>query len=255
MTKTPGDRHPVDDFRDGEPWRVLRIMGEFIEGFDEMSKIGPAISIFGSARFGPEHPYYEPAREVARRLVRRGFAVITGGGPGIMEAGNRGAMDAKGVSVGLNIELPHEQKPNSHQTKTLNFRYFFARKVMFVKYSLGYVVMPGGFGTIDELFEALTLIQTDKAYPFPVVLYGTAYWKGLLDWIRGVLVREKAISPEDVDLYELVDSPAKAVEAVERQLRRKVEMMRKSGKPLRYPQLLRMFSEKRGGRRGKRRKR
>ncbi len=245
MAKPKVQRRPVDDFRDGDPWRVLRIMGEFIEGFDEMSRVGPAVSIFGGARFGPGSAYYEPAREIARRFVKRGFAVITGGGPGIMEAGNRGALDAKGLSVGLNIELPQEQKPNAYQSLGINFRYFFARKVMFVKYSLGYVVMPGGFGTIDEMFEALTLIQTRKAYPFPVILYSRKYWQGLLDWMREVLVPEKAIAPGDLDLLKISDEPEEVVSLLEGHLIWKVGQIRKSGVEPMYPELLRKYARRR----------
>ncbi|MFT5142527.1 MAG: hypothetical protein ACI80V_001699 [Rhodothermales bacterium] len=199
-------------------WRVFRIMGEFVDGFEKLSEIGPCVSIFGSARTKPDHPEYEMASQVARELVGRGFGVITGGGPGIMEAGNKGAHEAGGVSVGLNIEIPHEQNSNPFidADKNINFDFFFVRKVMFVKYAMGFIVMPGGFGTLDELFEALTLIQTQKATQFPVVLVGTKYWGGLLDWIRNTMVVEGKVSPGDPDLFHLTDSPTEAVDIVER---------------------------------------
>ena len=170
-----------------DPWRVLRIMGEFVDGFDVLARVGLAVTVFGSARVKPDSPYYAAAREVGAGIARRGFAVITGGGPGIMEAANRGANEAGGLSIGCNIELPHEQSPNPYANLSIDFRYFFVRKTMFVKYSEAFVVFPGGFGTMDELFEALTLIQTAKVKRFPVVLYGSQYWGGLLDWIRETL--------------------------------------------------------------------
>lgn len=243
MPKTP--RRPVDDFRDDDPARLKRILGEFRTGFEVMRGVGPAVSIFGGARFGEGQRFYAPAREVARRLVRRGFAVITGGGPGLMEAGNRGALEEGGRSVGLNIQLPREQKPNGHQSVSLSFRYFFARKVMFVKYSLGYVVLPGGFGTIDEMFEALTLIQTRKAYPFPVILFGTRYWRGLVKWMRDVLVPSGAIRATDLGLFQLSDDPGEVVRLIEKHLAWKVGRIRASGVPPQYPQLLRMFDVRR----------
>jgi uncharacterized protein (TIGR00730 family) len=231
----------VDDFRSGEPWRVLRIIGEFVHSIEEMSEIGPAITIFGGARITPADPVYEQTRQVAAKLAKRGFAVITGGGPGVMEAGNLGAQEAGGVSVGLNIELQHEQKPNPFQDVSLSFRYFFVRKVMFVKYSVGYVVMPGGFGTLDELFEALTLIQTDKAYPFPVVLMGRSYWGGLVDWMRRSLLGAKAIAPEDLELFDVVDTPDEAIAALERHLHRKADLIRRSGVVGTNAKLLHLF--------------
>ncbi len=205
-------RPPVDDFRHGEPWRVLRIMGEFVEAIEDMEEIGPAVSIFGGSRISPKSDAYGHARELARRLASEGFAIITGGGPGVMEAGNMGAKEGGGESVGLNIELPHEQSPNEYQTLSLSFRYFFLRKLMFVKYSAGYVVMPGGFGTLDELFTSLTLIQTKKAYPFPVILFGRSYWAGLVDWIRETLVPAGTVGAADPELITVVDSVDDAVD-------------------------------------------
>ncbi len=194
-----------------ETWRVFRIMAEFVEGFDELSKMGPAVSIFGSARTEPEDRYYKLAEKTAREVVKAGFAVITGGGGGIMEAANKGAYESGGTSVGLNIELPHEQKPNPYQNISLEFKYFFARKMMFTKYARGFIIMPGGFGTLDEYFESLTLMQTVKMAKFPVVMMGSDYWRGLLDWIKDVMLREGTISEEDIDLYKLTDDPEEAV--------------------------------------------
>ncbi|NMA78654.1 MAG: TIGR00730 family Rossman fold protein [Actinomycetales bacterium] len=197
-----------------DPWRVLRIQSEFVEGFGALAELGPAISIFGSARLGQEDPYYRSTVEIAKGIVELGYAVITGGGPGIMEAGNRGAKEAGGVSVGLGIELPYEQGMNEHVDLGVDFRYFFARKTMFVKYSSGYVVMPGGFGTFDELFEALCLMQTHKIDMFPVVLVGRDYWQGLLDWLRTAVVDGGMINPLDVDLMRVVDTPEEALEVL-----------------------------------------
>ena len=201
-----------------DPWMVFKIMGEFVEGFDTMRQIGPGISIFGSARTSPEDPYYRMAREVAAALARRGYTIITGGGPGLMEAANRGAQEAGGQSVGLNITLPIEQKPNPYQDVELTFRYFFARKVCFAKYALGYVVLPGGFGTMDEFFEALTLIQTRKMRDFPIVLMGKDYWSGLVRWIKRTMVEEGTISPQDPELFYLTDDPQEAAEVIQRAL-------------------------------------
>ena len=194
-----------------DPWRVLRIQSEFVEGFGALAELGPAISIFGSARIGEDDPYYRCAVEVAKGIVEMGYAVITGGGPGIMEAGNRGAQEAGGISVGLGIELPHEQGMNRYVDLGVDFRYFFARKTMFVKYSSGFVVMPGGFGTFDELFEALCLMQTHKIDLFPVVLVGRAYWQGLLDWLRTAVVDGGMINALDIDLLRVVDTPEEAL--------------------------------------------
>ncbi len=189
-----------------DPWRVLRIMGEFVDGFDVLARVGMAVTVFGSARVKEGSPYYEAAREVGRGLAERGYAVITGGGPGLMEAANRGALEAGGLSIGCNIELPHEQSPNPYSNLSIDFRYFFVRKTMFVKYSEAFVVFPGGFGTLDEVFEALTLIQTAKVERFPVVLYGSEYWSGLLDWVRGRLLEEGMVSQSDLDLIQVVDT-------------------------------------------------
>ena len=189
-----------------DPWRVLRIMGEFVDGFDVLARVGMAVTLFGSARIKEGSPYYDAAREVGRGLAERGYAVITGGGPGLMEAANRGANEAGGLSIGCNIELPHEQSPNPYANLSIDFRYFFVRKTMFVKYSEAFVVFPGGFGTLDELFEALTLIQTSKVERFPVVLYGSEYWSGLLDWTRDRLLVDGMVSEADLDLIQVVDS-------------------------------------------------
>ena len=200
-----------DEFTHTDTWRVFRIMGEFVEGFDELASLTHGISIFGSARTPPSDPYYTAAQETAAILAREGFAVITGGGPGIMEAANRGAFEAGGLSVGCNIELPFEQSANPYLTRSLTFRYFFVRKMMFVKYSLGFIIFPGGFGTLDELFEALTLIQTRKIRNFPVVLFGSTYWKGLLDWIRETVLIQGKISEQDLNLLHITDSPQEVV--------------------------------------------
>jgi len=202
------------DFTHTDPWRVFRIMGEFVEGFDTLAHTGRAVAVFGSARVPPGHPQYEAAAETARLLVKAGFGIITGGGPGIMEAANKGAKEAGGVSIGCNIELPFEQGTNPYVEVAINFRYFFVRKTMFVKYSEAFVIFPGGFGTMDELFEALTLIQTGKIRDFPVVLVGTEYWRGMLGWIRETMLSEGKISPDDVDLLFVTDSPEEAVRAV-----------------------------------------
>lgn len=188
-----------------ETWRVFRIMAEFVEGFDELSKVGPAVSIFGSSRTTPDDPYYKLAEQTAATLVAEGLAVITGGGPGIMEAANKGAIEAGGRSVGLNIEIPSEQIANPYQNLSLSFRYFFARKLMFTKYAHAFVIFPGGFGTMDEFFESLTLIQTMKMTRFPVILMGSEYWSGLLDWIKNVMFKASNISKEDLGLYTLTD--------------------------------------------------
>lgn len=194
-------------FTDSDPWRVLRIQGEFVEGFDTLAELGPAVSIFGSARTPEDDPMYQAAVKTARLLAEAGLVVITGGGPGIMEAGNRGAQEAGGESVGLNIELPFEQGTNPYVGIPINFRYFFVRKTMFVKYAQAYVIFPGGFGTLDELFEALTLIQTGKISNFPVILFGSDYWKGLLDWLRQTMLPGGKISAPDLDLIRVIDSP------------------------------------------------
>jgi uncharacterized protein (TIGR00730 family) len=201
-----------DEFTHTDTWRVFRIMGEFVEGFDELASLTRGISIFGSARSNPEDPDYIAAQETAALLAVAGFAVITGGGPGIMEAANRGAFEAGGLSIGCNIELPFEQSSNKYQTRSLKFKYFFVRKMMFVKYSLGFIIFPGGFGTFDELFEALTLIQTKKIRNFPVVLYGSSYWSGLLDWFRQAVLAEGKISEIDMGIFHVVDTPQEVLE-------------------------------------------
>ena len=203
-----------DEFKHTDPWRVFRIMGEFVEGFDELATLSRGIAIFGSARTPPDDLYYKAAQETGALLAAQGFAVITGGGPGIMEAANRGAFDAGGLSIGCNIELPFEQKANQYQTLSLTFKYFFVRKMMFVKYSLAFVIFPGGFGTFDELFEALTLIQTKKIRNFPIVLYGSEYWRGMLEWLREVVLTGGKISETDMNMFHVTDSPAEVVEIV-----------------------------------------
>jgi uncharacterized protein (TIGR00730 family) len=201
----------LDEFGGEETWRVFRIMSEFVEGFETLKNLGPAITIFGSARTAKDDWSYKATLKVATMLAQRGFAIISGGGPGIMEAANRGARMGKGVSVGLNIRLPEEQKPNRYQDVSLTFRHFFARKVMFVKYASGYVIMPGGFGTLDEFFESLTLIQTGKIRRFPVVLIGQKYWEGLIRWMEHTLVEEGTISADDLNMFYLTDRPEDAV--------------------------------------------
>ncbi len=208
-----------NETKSNDSWAVFKIMAEFVEGYDKLQQIGPCVSIFGSARTKPGTPYYKTARLIARKLTEKGYGVITGGGPGIMEAGNRGAADGGGTSVGLNIELPFEQKGNPwiDHDKSINFDYFFVRKVMFVKYSQGFIVMPGGFGTLDELFESLTLIQTNKIGRFPIILVGTDFWGGLIDWIKGTLLDQEAnISPQDLDLWKVVDTAEEAVDEIDR---------------------------------------
>jgi uncharacterized protein (TIGR00730 family) len=234
----PGDRRTEDQklLRSREPlagfqedsWRTLRIMGEFVEGFDALAEVGPAISIFGSARVGRRNRYYGAARRLAAALVKEGFAIITGGGPGIMEAANRGAQEAGGLSIGANIELPFEQGLNEYVDLGMEFRYFFVRKVMFVKYAEGFVIFPGGFGTLDELFEALTLIQTGKVDNFPVVLYGKEYWDGMMQWIREKPLYEEKISPEDLDLLIITSDIDEACEAIVRHHRSREQARREA---------------------------
>jgi uncharacterized protein (TIGR00730 family) len=206
------------EIKSSDSWVIFKVMSEFVEGFEKLAKIGPCVTIFGSARTKPSHIYYQKAQAIASGLVREGYGIITGGGPGIMEAANKGAKLAGGKSVGLNIFLPHEQVGNIYidTDKIINFDYFFVRKVMFVKYSQGFVVMPGGFGTLDELFEALTLIQTKKIGRFPIVLVGKKFWKGLVGWIQKTLLEaERNISPEDMFLFTVVDKPEDAVKAID----------------------------------------
>ncbi len=200
-----------DDFTKEEPWRVFRIMGEFVEGFEELSKVGPAVSIFGSSRMKRNRQYYKLAERIASSLVKEGYTVITGAGSGIMEAANKGAKSAGGESIGLNIEVPEVQKPNRYITTLMTFRYFFVRKVMFAKYSKAFVVLPGGFGTIDELFEALTLIQTKRIPFFPIIIVGREYWKGLIDWIKKSMLANMCISPVDLKIFHIVDKPEEVI--------------------------------------------
>lgn len=203
-----------NEIKTNDSWAIFKIMAEFVDGYERLSKIGPCVSIFGSARTKPDHPYYILAEEIGFKLTQNGFGIITGGGPGIMEAGNKGARRGKGLSVGLNIDLPFEQHDNPwvDQGKNLDFDYFFVRKVMFVKYSQGFVVMPGGFGTMDELFEAITLIQTKKIGRFPIVLVGKKFWEGIMDWIKSTLLEEGNISEDDLNLFRLVDTADETVD-------------------------------------------
>ncbi len=204
----------VDELTLKDTWRLFHIIAEFVEGFEVMPSVYPAVSIFGSARITQDHPVYKDTVKLARLLVENGFNVISGGGPGVMEAANKGAALAGGKSVGLHIELPKEQKPNDYANVRLKFKYFFVRKVMFVKYAVAYVIMPGGYGTMDELFEALNLILTNKIRPFPVVLVGSSFWKGLVDWMKSTMVKHKTLAPSDLDLFKVVDRPEEAVEII-----------------------------------------
>lgn len=210
LLKKPGNKDA--EFIHTDPWRVLRIQGEFVEGFNTLAGTGSCISIFGSARTASDNFYYKAAEKTAALLVKNGMGIITGGGPGIMEAANKGAFEAGGTSIGCNIELPFEQEANKYQNISLEFHYFFVRKMMFVKYSVGYVIFPGGYGTLDELFEALTLSQTNKIRHFPIALFGSEYWEGIADWLNDcLLVKHCTISPEDKDLYRIFDDPEEAV--------------------------------------------
>ncbi|MEQ1733154.1 MAG: TIGR00730 family Rossman fold protein [Bacteroidia bacterium] len=207
-----------NEIKTSDSWQIFKIMSEFVEGFEKMSKIGPCVSVFGSARTKPDNKYYILAEEIAYKLTQHGYGVITGGGPGIMEAGNKGAMRGKGKSVGLNIELPFEQKCNDYidNDKNINFDYFFVRKVMFIKYAQGFIVLPGGMGTLDELFEAITLAQTLKIGKFPIIMVGTDYWGGLMDWLKNtMLAKEHNINEEDLKLIKLVDTAEEAVNAID----------------------------------------
>jgi uncharacterized protein (TIGR00730 family) len=206
----------VDALSIEESWRIFRIMAEFVEAIETLSRVKHAVSIFGSARTSPDDPYYQKTEILARLLAQKGFSVITGGGPGVMEAANKGAAEGGGQSVGMNIRLPYEQKPNPYANISIEYKYFFTRKVMFVKYAVAYVVLPGGFGTIDELFEALTLIQTKRIKSFPVILMGSEYWKGLIDWLRKTMLRDKMISPEDLGLFQIIDDPEEAVKYIQK---------------------------------------
>ena len=217
----------IDDLKGDQSWRIFRIISEFTEGFDRLSEVCDAISIFGSARLAPEHPYYQKTVELAELLCANDFAIISGGGPGIMEAANKGAFNQKQLSVGLNIELPMEQSHNPYQDLSLDFRYFFVRKVMFVKYSIGYVCMPGGFGTLDEFFEALTLMQTNKIYPIPLILYGSDFWWGLIEWIKSTLIGYETISEKDLDLITITDDPQEVLDIMMRHREWKNEQRQK----------------------------
>jgi uncharacterized protein (TIGR00730 family) len=214
LLESPSPREGVELHKASDSWRALRILGEFVWGFENLADVSGGVSIFGSARARPEDPDYQAATETARLLARAGIPVITGGGPGIMEAANRGAYEAGGLSIGCNIELPFEQGTNAYVTRSLMFKFFFVRKMMFVKYASAFIVFPGGYGTLDELFEALTLIQTGKVKHFPVILFGRRYWGGMVDWLRETVAAERKINPEDLDLFRLTDDPAEAVEAV-----------------------------------------
>lgn len=205
----------IDDFKAGESWRLFKIMGEFVEGVETLHKIGPAVSIFGSARAIPDDPVYKKTEEIASLLAAKGIAVITGGGGGLMEAANKGAAEAGGDSVGINIVLPLEQKPNPFANINLEFNYFFVRKVMFIKYASAYIIMPGGLGTLDEFFEAATLIQTKRIKPLPIILVDSEYWAGLFDWLKEYLLKEQKISPEDLDIFKIMDTPDEIVKAVQ----------------------------------------
>ncbi len=214
-----------------EPWRIFRIMSEFVDGFESLAKIGPAVSIFGSARkMSKDEHYYKVAEKIAFLVAKMGFAIITGGGPGIMEAANRGAKMAKGKSIGLNIEIPTEQKPNRYITTLLEFRYFFCRKVMFVKYASAFVILPGGFGTLDEFFEAITLIQTGRSEPFPVVLVGKKYWQGLIKWLNSTLLRAGSIQDRDLKIFEVADTPEEVVAIIRDFHQKRKDKKRKSKK-------------------------
>ncbi len=212
--KHPGLSYPNDALLTRESWKIFQIMAEFVEGFERLALIKPSVSIFGSARYKPGHHYYQLAEDIARALSDAGLSVVSGGGPGIMEAANKGAQAGKSLSIGLNIQLAHEEKPNPHQDISLSFRHFFSRKVMFVKYASAYVVLPGGFGTLDEFAEILTLIQNRKTRRIPVLVAGASFWKGLLDWFRDTLVVEGTISQQDLDLFKVVDTPEDVVNAI-----------------------------------------
>ena len=199
-----------------DPWRVFRIMSEFVEGFEVLSELGKAVSIFGSSRVKPNNKYYKLTEETAYLLAKEGYAIITGSGPAIMEAANKGAKRAGGRSVGLNIQIPHEQKPNKYVDTLLDFRYFFVRKVMFVKYAKAFVIMPGGYGTLDEFTEAINLIQTERIDKFPVILFGSEYWKGMLDWLRDTVLKNGSIDKEDLKIFTVVDEPKEVVEVIKK---------------------------------------
>jgi len=206
----------IDDLKLGESWRLFKIMGEFVEGVESLHDLGPAVSIFGSARLKPDHPVYKKTEEIAALFAKSKFAVITGGGGGVMEAANKGAAEAGGTSAGLNIRLPFEQKPNPYANVRLEFNYFFIRKVMFIKYAAAYIAMPGGFGTLDELFEVITLVQTHRIKPLPIILVGSDHWKGLKAWVEERLLAEKLVSEDDLDIFQILDDPEEIVDAVKK---------------------------------------
>jgi len=214
-------KRDVEDLTQEDPWRVFRIMAEFVDGFHELSAVGPAVSIFGSARTKPSNRWHKQAEKTASLLAKAGYAVITGAGPGIMEAGNKGATKAKGYSIGLNIDLPFEQKPNRYVEHLIDFHYFFCRKVMFVKYAKAFVIFPGGFGTLDEFFESITLIQTERMGEFPVILYGSKFWSGLVDWLKGSVLKEKNINAKDLNIFQIVDSPEEVINVIQQFYKRK----------------------------------
>ena len=219
-SRNNGRRPSPEEQLGTDSWRIFRIMAEFVEAFEVMAPVGPAVSLFGSARTRPDDPMYKAAEETSRLLAKEGLAVITGGGPGIMEAGNKGAFEAGGMSIGLNITLPQEQEGNRYQNISLDFHYFYARKVMFVKYASAFICFPGGFGTLDEFFEVLTLVQTLKVEPYPIVLYGTEYWSGLKKWLEEQLLNGKFIDGEDIDIFRIVDSPKEAVRLVKQGIKK-----------------------------------
>ena len=209
-------QYVINDINIQDSWRMFRIMAEFVDGFEALAKYHPAVSIFGSTRVRPGDAVYQKAEHIGKLLAENGFAVITGGGPGVMEAANKGAFSAGGKSIGLNIELPLEQKPNPYTNITLNFRYFFVRKVMFVKYAVAYIILPGGFGTLDELLESITLIQTKKIRPFPVILVGSDYWKGFLNWMKEVVLKDEKISLADLEILQLIDEPGEIIKTIKK---------------------------------------
>jgi len=212
----PEKQYLINEMSVTESWRLFHIMAEFVEGFEALADCPPSVSIFGSTRVKPEDEVYQKAEHIARLLAENGFGVITGGGPGVMEAANKGALEAGGKSIGLNIQLPSEQKPNPYANVSLSFRYFFVRKVMFVKYAVAFIILPGGFGTMDELFESVTLVQTHKIKPFPVFLVGSDYWRGLLNWLKGVALKEGKIFPQDLNILQVIDDPDDIVQTIKR---------------------------------------
>jgi len=221
-------KRDVDSLKKEDPWRVFRIMAEFVDGFQELSEVGPAVSFFGSARTKAANRRYKQAEKTAALLAKEGYAVITGAGPGMMEAGNKGAAKAGGNSIGLNIDLPFEQKPNPYVRQLIDFHYFFCRKVMFVKYAKAFVIFPGGYGTLDEFFESITLIQTERIGKFPVILYDSKFWGGLVDWLKQSVLKEKNIDPEDLDIFKVVDTPEDVVKVINKFYNNKKNNAKKS---------------------------